>query len=183
MCSHRRLRSTAGPSASSSTRPRSGRTKCTCMCSTTRQRPHDSLEKMTLRMSLPSKAVGPIEEPMEDAGPGHWSLVSSDFTIAGKWEVTAVAAGLQVRRPAGHDHCPHPPVVRVRAGSLGLVPLDARTGSVGCKLAAGSHLLNAARCAARRLPRSGHTCRARRHRAVSTPSTGTRRRRADTARG
>jgi len=28
---------------------------------------------------------------MEDAGPGHWSLVSSDFTIAGKWEVTAVA--------------------------------------------------------------------------------------------
>ena len=55
------------------------------------QRPDDSLEKMTLRMSLPSKAVGPIEEPMEDAGPGHWSLDSSDFTIAGKWDVTAVA--------------------------------------------------------------------------------------------
>ena len=55
------------------------------------QRPDDALEKMTLRMSLPSKAVGPLEEPMEDAGPGHWSLVSSDFTIAGKWEVTAVA--------------------------------------------------------------------------------------------
>ncbi len=55
------------------------------------QRPDGSLEKMTLRMSLPSKAVGPIEEPMEDAGPGHWSLVSSDFTIAGKWDVTAVA--------------------------------------------------------------------------------------------
>jgi hypothetical protein len=28
---------------------------------------------------------------MDDAGPGHWSLVSSDFTIAGTWDVTAVA--------------------------------------------------------------------------------------------
>ena len=55
------------------------------------QRPDDSLEKMTLRMSLPSKEVGPIEQVMEDAGPGHWSLVSSDFTIAGQWDVTAVA--------------------------------------------------------------------------------------------
>lgn len=55
------------------------------------QRPDEALEKMTLRMSLPSKDVGPFEQAMDDAGPGHWSLVSSDFTIAGKWDVTAVA--------------------------------------------------------------------------------------------
>ncbi len=55
------------------------------------QRPDDSLEKMTLRLALPSESVGPLEQVMDDAGPGHWSLVSSDFTIAGKWDVTAVA--------------------------------------------------------------------------------------------
>ena len=55
------------------------------------RRPDESLEKMTLRLSLPSKDVGPIEDVMQDAGPGHWSLTSSDFTIPGKWQVTAVA--------------------------------------------------------------------------------------------
>lgn len=54
------------------------------------QRPDDDLEQMTLRMSLPSQGVGPLEQVMDDAGPGHWSLDSSDLTIPGAWELTAV---------------------------------------------------------------------------------------------
>jgi copper transport protein len=54
------------------------------------QRPDDALEQMTLRMSLPSQSVGPFERVMDDAGPGHWSLDSSDLTIPGAWELTAV---------------------------------------------------------------------------------------------
>ncbi len=53
-------------------------------------RPDETLEKMTLRMSLPSKGVGPLEQEMVTAGPGHWSLDSSDLTIPGKWDLTAV---------------------------------------------------------------------------------------------
>ena len=49
------------------------------------QRPDDALEQMTLRMSLPSQSVGPLEQVMDDAGPGHWSLDTSDLTIPGVW--------------------------------------------------------------------------------------------------
>ena len=54
------------------------------------QRPDDALEQMTLRMSLPSRSVGPLDQVMDDAGPGHWSLDTSDLTIPGAWELTAV---------------------------------------------------------------------------------------------
>jgi len=54
------------------------------------RQPDDTVENMTLRMSLPSKGVGPLEQAMEKAGPGHWTLDSSDLTIPGKWQITTV---------------------------------------------------------------------------------------------
>lgn len=53
-------------------------------------RADDSLEKVTIRMSLPGEGLGPIERETEKAGPGHWSLDTSDLTIAGDWEMEVV---------------------------------------------------------------------------------------------
>jgi copper transport protein len=53
-------------------------------------RPDDSLEKVTIRMSLPDEGLGPIERETEKAGAGHWSLDTSDLTIAGDWEIEVV---------------------------------------------------------------------------------------------
>ncbi len=53
-------------------------------------RPDDAIQQMTLRLSLPAQGVGPIEEAMGKAGPGHWQLVSDALTIPGKWDVTLV---------------------------------------------------------------------------------------------
>ncbi len=53
-------------------------------------RADDSLEKVTIRMSLPDEGLGPIERETEKAGAGHWSLDTSDLTIAGDWEMEVV---------------------------------------------------------------------------------------------
>ena len=53
-------------------------------------RADDSLEKVTIRMSLPDEGFGPIERETEKAGAGHWSLDTSDLTIAGDWEMEVV---------------------------------------------------------------------------------------------
>jgi copper transport protein len=53
-------------------------------------RADDSLEKVTIRMSLPDEGLGPIERETEKAGAGHWSLDTSDLTIAGDWEIEVV---------------------------------------------------------------------------------------------
>jgi copper transport protein len=50
----------------------------------------DSLEKVTIRMSLPDEGLGPIERETAKAGSGHWSLDTSDLTIAGDWEMEVV---------------------------------------------------------------------------------------------
>jgi copper transport protein len=48
-------------------------------------------KEMRIRMSLPSKDVGPIAVKATKAGPGHYVVPAADFTIAGKWDVTFAA--------------------------------------------------------------------------------------------
>ncbi len=83
------------------------------------QRPDDALEKMTLRMSLPSKSRR--SDRGADGGRGPGPLVARVVRLHDRGEVGGDRgrAGLQVRRPAGHDHGAHPPLAVTARGSAG----------------------------------------------------------------
>jgi copper transport protein len=42
-------------------------------------------------LTLPDRDIGPIEVPLERAGPGHFAAYGFDIPIAGEWELEAVA--------------------------------------------------------------------------------------------
>ena len=46
--------------------------------------------EVTLDLRLPDADIGPIERTPFVAGPGHYQLDGSDFTVPGDWEVTRV---------------------------------------------------------------------------------------------
>ena len=50
------------------------------------------VQGLTMTLTLPSEDIGPIEVPLERAGPGHFSAYDFDLPIAGEWqlEVNAV---------------------------------------------------------------------------------------------
>lgn len=48
-------------------------------------------DEVTLRFSLPSSDVSNLERTPEPTGPGHWTHIGDDFSIAGTWTVEVVA--------------------------------------------------------------------------------------------
>lgn len=51
----------------------------------------DDFDDVTIRLSLPSAELGPLERELYLAGPGHYQLDGSDLSIAGDWTVEVVA--------------------------------------------------------------------------------------------
>ncbi len=49
------------------------------------------VEGLTVELTLPSEDIGPLEVPLERAGPGHFSAYDYDLPIAGEWEVEVKA--------------------------------------------------------------------------------------------
>ncbi len=49
------------------------------------------VEGLTVELTLPSDDIGPLEVPLERAGPGHFSAYDYDLPIAGEWEVEVKA--------------------------------------------------------------------------------------------
>ena len=45
------------------------------------------VEGLTLDLTLPSEDIGPVEVPLERAGPGHFSAYDFDLPIAGDWQL------------------------------------------------------------------------------------------------
>jgi copper transport protein len=48
-------------------------------------------DDLTVRLSLPSADIGPIEREPFVAGPGHFQVDGSDLSIAGDWTIELVA--------------------------------------------------------------------------------------------
>lgn len=49
------------------------------------------VEGLTVELTLPSEDIGPLEVPLERAGPGHFSAYDYDLPIAGEWELEVKA--------------------------------------------------------------------------------------------
>ncbi len=49
------------------------------------------VEEITAELRLPSHEIGPLEVPLEPAGPGHFAAYAFDLPIPGQWEVTVAA--------------------------------------------------------------------------------------------
>lgn len=46
------------------------------------------VEELTLRLSLPDRDIGPLEVPLEVAGPGHFAAYDFDIPIPGQWRLS-----------------------------------------------------------------------------------------------
>jgi copper transport protein len=44
-------------------------------------------KELRVRMTLPSKDIGPLAARATKAGPGHYVVPAADFGLAGKWQV------------------------------------------------------------------------------------------------
>src|SRR3546814_7568040 len=54
-------------------------------------RPAEIVESLTLDLSLPSAGIGPITREAQRAGPAHLQLDTSDFAVAGDWQIEITA--------------------------------------------------------------------------------------------
>ena len=44
-------------------------------------------KELRIRMTLPSKDIGPLAARPTKAGPGHYVVPATDFGVAGDWDV------------------------------------------------------------------------------------------------
>jgi copper transport protein len=51
----------------------------------------EDFDEVTLRLSLPSAEIGPLERDPFLAGPGHYQLDGNELSIAGRWTIEVVA--------------------------------------------------------------------------------------------
>ena len=47
----------------------------------------DGTKQLRIRMTLPSKSIGPIAARAVKGGPGHYVVPATDFGVKGDWEV------------------------------------------------------------------------------------------------
>jgi copper transport protein len=51
-------------------------------------RPDDRFDDATVRLELPEQGLGPLDRDPVRAGPGHFQLIGTDFTLSGTWTIT-----------------------------------------------------------------------------------------------
>ncbi len=49
------------------------------------------VEDLTLSLTLPSRDIGPLEVPLERAGPGHFSAYDVEIPLPGEWTIDVQA--------------------------------------------------------------------------------------------
>jgi copper transport protein len=51
----------------------------------------DSTKELRIRMTLPSKDIGPLAAHPTKAGPGHYVVPAADFGVSGDWNLKFTA--------------------------------------------------------------------------------------------